>query len=196
MTEHGFAVSPRSTASIAEAAEEFLQRSAAEHLSSGCALDLGELVDHRLEREGIAVYPVSLDELPEAEAETRAGEGRWLEIWIRDEFYAALFERDSNTLRARSTLAHEIGHAVLHAAEVRRGRLRPHTLAMRRAPRHELKPYEDSEWQAHTFAGALLLPRPVLRKCDLSDPRALSVQFDVSEAFVRSHLRRVQRILS
>lgn len=141
------------------------------------------------------VYPVSADELPDSEAETRAGEGRWLEIWMQVDFYDALFEPNSNTNRARSTLAHEIGHAVLHAVDVRTGRHRPHALALRRVRRSELEPFRDSEWQAHTFAGALLMPRPALRKLKLDNTRALAHEFQVSESFARSHLKRIKRVL-
>lgn len=193
MTEHGYAVQPRSTESIAQVAERFLRRRAPEYLSSGRALDLSHLVDYGLQKEGIMVYPVSADELPESEAETRAA--RCLEIWMRAEFYEALFEANSNTNRARSTLAHEIGHAVLHDVDVRTGHHRPHALALRRGLRSELEPFKDSEWQAHTFAGALLMPRPALRKVKCDDTLALAAQFQVSEAFVRSHLKRIKRVL-
>jgi hypothetical protein len=193
--EHGYAVQPRSTDTIARAAEQFLRRLAPEHLTSGRALDLVHLVDFGLQKERIMVYPVSAEELPDAEAETRAGEGRWLEIWMRDEFYEALFEVNANTNRARSTLGHEIGHAVLHEADVRTGRHRPQVLALRRALRSQLKPFQDCEWQAHTFAGALLMPRPALRAANLADAVALADQFQVSEAFARSHLRRIRRVL-
>ncbi|MQA92112.1 MAG: ImmA/IrrE family metallo-endopeptidase [Gemmatimonas sp.] len=102
---------------------------------------------------------------------------------------------NSKTLRARSTLAHELGHAVLHATEVRTGRHRPHDLVLRRARRRDLKPYQDSEWQAYVFAGAILLPRPALRNCVLSDTYAIGDQFEVSEALARSHVKRVRSTL-
>jgi hypothetical protein len=195
VTEHGYEVRPRSTADIVLAAEQFLRRHAPEHLSSGHPVDLAGLVDHELERDRIVVYPVSPDELPGAEAETRAGEGGWIEIWLRTESFEALFELNSNTNRARSTISHEIGHAVLHAEDVRTGRHRPQVLALRRAPRSQIPPYRDCEWQAHTFAGALLMPRPALRNADLRDSFALADRFQVSEAFARSHLKRIQRVL-
>lgn len=195
MTEHGYRVRGRSSRAIAAAAERFLQQIAPAHLNSGEPLDLAQLVDHGLSAAGIFVYPVSAEELPDAEAETRASADGRIEILMRQEFYDALFEQNSNTNRARSTLAHEIGHAVLHKSELRSGRHRPREFALRRAPRTDLQAYEDSEWQAHMFAGALLMPRPALRRCALLDPFALAGQFDVSEAFARSHLGRVSRIL-
>jgi Zn-dependent peptidase ImmA (M78 family) len=68
-------------------------------------------------------------------------------------------------------------------------------LTLRRAPRNEIPQYRDSEWQAHAFAGALLLPRPALRVVDLNDTYAIGAQFDVSEAFARSHVKRIRRCL-
>jgi Zn-dependent peptidase ImmA (M78 family) len=195
MMEHGYAVRPRSTRVIADAAEDFLRRVAPEHLVSNRPLDLAGLVDHQLQNEGIVVYPVSPTDLPDSEAETRAGTEHWLEIWIREEFFEAIFQRSSNTNRARSTLAHELGHAVLHADDIRTGRYRPHVMVLRRSLRTELEPYRDSEWQAHTFAGALLIPRPTLRKIGLPDVFELAERFEVSEAFVGSHLRRIKRAL-
>lgn len=195
MTEYCYAVRPRSTRDVTRAAEGFLAEYAPSHLIEPGCLDVASLVDHGLERAGISVYPVAPDELPDSEAETRAGVGNWLEILMRDEFYAALFEWDSRSVRARSTLAHEIGHCVLHAAEVRAGRHRPEVLALRRAPRDKLKPYRDSEWQAHAFAGALLIPRATARQVDLGDVLTVAETYGVSEPFVESYRKRMKGVL-
>jgi IrrE N-terminal-like domain len=196
VTEYSYAVSPRSTQAITNVAEAFLARLAPEHLETEGTLDLGELVDHSVERERIVVYPVEHSDLPEAEAETRAGAiADWIEIWMRREFYDALFTENSNTVRARSTLAHELGHAVLHQAEVLAGRHNPQILTMRRAPREQLKPYRDSEWQAYAFAGSLLAPVRVLRSMPTADPFRLAQVFGVSEPFMRSHMKRVTKLL-
>ena len=195
MPEHGYAVKPRGTLQIVEAAEDFLNRVAPEHVASGEALDSEALVDVGLQSEGILVYPASVEELPTVEAETRAGENGFVEILMRDEFFDAIFEPNSQTNRARSTLAHEIGHAILHTKEVRMGRERPEEMVLRRALRSNLKPFEDSEWQAHAFAGAFLMPRPALQVCSNRDCADLAGRFGVSEGFARSHMRRIQRFL-
>lgn len=195
MMEHGYQVRPLSMRRIAAAAEELLQRCAPDHLTGHAALDVADLVDYRLEREGIVVYPVQPEELPDSEAETRPTDTRWIAILMREGFYSALFEPSSSTNRARSTLAHEIGHALLHRDYLRRGHHQPKTLALRRAPRSRLRPFEDSEWQAHAFSGAFLMPRPALRRVPLADTGALAARFGVSESFVRSHLKRIQRAL-
>ena len=195
MSEHGYRVRARSSRRIADVAEAFLRQVAPGHLHTGTALDLGGLVDHGFDQMGIHVYPVADKELPHSEAETRAGAGEDVEILMRQEFFDALFVRTSNTNRARSTLAHEVGHAVLHAEEIRAGHHRPEEFALRRALRSDIKAYEDAEWQAHMFAGVFLIPRPPLRTADLSGVGLLAQRFEVSEAFVVSHLSRIRRIL-
>ena len=78
---------------------------------------------------------------------------------------------------------------------MRAGRYRPEVLALQRAARNELKSYEDSEWQAHAFAAALLIPRATVREVDLEDIMTVSETYGVSEPFVESYCRRMKRIL-
>ena len=52
------------------------------------------------------------------------------------------------------TLAHELGHLLLHTA-------RPTSLARG----EKVKPYVDPEWQANTFASAFLMPEAGVRTC-------------------------------
>ena len=55
--------------------------------------------------------------------------------------------------RDRFTLAHELGHLILHTGvPLSRSSL-------------DHKPYEDSEWQANTFASELLMPVEASRRC-------------------------------
>ena len=58
--------------------------------------------------------------------------------------------------RSRFTGAHEFGHVVLHAnqltEQLREGRAVPQLY------RGEIQSYEDPEWQANYFAGAILMP--------------------------------------
>lgn len=73
------------------------------------------------------------------------------EIVIREDIYerARLGEG-----RDRFTIAHEIGHYILHSNEV---------VALTRVyPDEKIKPYEDVEWQADAFAGELLCPSSAL----------------------------------
>lgn len=58
----------------------------------------------------------------------------------------------------RFTLAHEVGHAVLHTEDLVKMTSLPHLdqALARQSQSHKI--YEDTEWQADAFAGALLMP--------------------------------------
>jgi len=87
------------------------------------------------------------------------------------------------TPRAVFTVAHEIGHAVLHPAELFDRALAPDPRAMQRViPTHQL--YKDTEWQANGFAAALLMPARGLLILEANgadlDGFVISEQFAVS----------------
>ena len=97
----------------------------------------------------------------------------------------------------RSTMAHEIGHAILHVLEHRR--LRQKMISeqaksdgiLHRLPDNKIPTYRNPEWQAHRFAGGLLMPEAAVKKAlaIYRDPAALSTVFKVTPAFVRSRLK-------
>ncbi len=84
--------------------------------------------------------------------------------------------------RATYFVAHELGHCVLHTEQLIR---LAHTPATRLEGLHRgkatHKPYQDTEWQANAFAGALLMPATGL----LALERAIGslTATDVSEFF-------------
>jgi len=59
--------------------------------------------------------------------------------------------------RSRMTLAHELGHLVMHpgASKLRSEWSRPD---------NDLKPYESAEWQANKFASLFLMPSHIARE--------------------------------
>jgi len=96
-------------------------------------------------------YYLCVDKLPPyVEAETRVYSK---ELVLSEETYQALLEDDP---RARFTIAHEVGHIVLHAEFL-------HKLngndSVRMVSLKRLKPFENPEVQANVFAAALLMPR-------------------------------------
>lgn len=108
-------------------------------------------------------YPLNyaVDEL-EVEAQAQFDpHNREFVVKLREDTYNALeIEED----RARFSLAHEIGHVVLHARQLMRLSRIPHemTAALYRGePGHPI--YRDTEWQAHAFGAALLMPAAGLR---------------------------------
>jgi Zn-dependent peptidase ImmA (M78 family) len=61
--------------------------------------------------------------------------------------------------RAGYFVAHELGHCVLHSDQlVRLAKMPTNQQAAFHRGRVEHKPFEDTEWQANAFAGALLMP--------------------------------------
>lgn len=76
---------------------------------------------------------------------------------IREDVYVGACQGQG---RDRFTLAHELGHLLLHGGGRYLERADPN---VRRVPTHAK--YEDSEWQADTFAAELLMPIHVVKKC-------------------------------
>lgn len=99
------------------------------------------------------------------------------EIILSEETYLDL-EQDRG--RAKFTLAHEIGHAVLH------GKYLQQALAGRTsAPqykRSQIPAYADPECQANRFASSFLMPESLFRQCmrDGMSPSRLAKYFGVS----------------
>ena len=97
----------------------------------------------------------------------------------------------------RSTVAHEIGHAILHIPEFRRRRQKmiseqaKNDGILHRLPDTKIPIYMNPEWQAHRFAGGLLMPEAAVKKAlaIYRDPAALSTVFKVTPAFVRARLK-------
>lgn len=67
-------------------------------------------------------------------------------IIIRESVYEAAANCNH---RHRFTIAHELGHAILHKNS---------ELSLARMNSNDIKAYENPEWQANEFAGNLLLP--------------------------------------
>jgi Zn-dependent peptidase ImmA (M78 family) len=86
-------------------------------------------------------------------------------LYIREDVYAAVTNHDR---RARFTVAHEIGHAVMHVGTLNRV-----------LPRQQvIPPFCQPEWQANRFAAALLMPRHLAAM--FGSVTEISVKFGVS----------------
>ncbi|MCU7932791.1 MAG: ImmA/IrrE family metallo-endopeptidase [Candidatus Thiodiazotropha sp. (ex Codakia rugifera)] len=73
-------------------------------------------------------------------------------IQVREDVYEAAYNGQG---RDRLTLAHELGHYVLHAG-----------IGLARTPADEnVKPYRQSEWQANAFGGELLVSADYVGQC-------------------------------
>lgn len=104
-------------------------------------------------------------------------------IYLRDRDYRGIAKGTNR--RALFTLWHEIGHMLLgHDKKFARdctGRLLEHKL------------YEDSEWQANTFAAEFLMPLSVIRAGHLIRPDQLMEAFGVSRSAAEVRLNMLRR---
>lgn len=89
-------------------------------------------------------------------------------ICIREDVYERAC---SGEARDRFTIAHEIGHIILHRDEMG---------AMARKADTSTKVYCNSEWQANEFAGFLLIPNTFLLENREVNAQNLSDRFGVS----------------
>ncbi|WP_162235309.1 ImmA/IrrE family metallo-endopeptidase [Sphingomonas sp. Leaf10] len=112
--------------------------------------------------EGFWYDIVPNSELGDAEATTSMNERC---IRISERCYRALSD---GHLRYQFTLAHELGHLLLHTG--RRVEL----------ARGAVKPYRDPEWQADCFAAAFLAPADSVRRCLSADE--ISARFKITKA--------------
>ena len=89
----------------------------------------------------------------EARYELHCGE---LVVVLTEETYVDL---ENDVPRARFSLFHEIGHAVMHPNElVKLSRIPRNLAALHRGGFTHLRPFENVEWQANAFAAALSMP--------------------------------------
>lgn len=144
----------------------------------------------------IIVYPALAAHLGESEGCTHFHDGL-LEILILAPYWDSFIHGGSDRNRAITTLAHELGHAVLHRRELRAlaGCDRSAVEASRALHRRrELKAFYDPEWQAWAFAGAVLMPRPALRRMSGATISEIASEFRVSTSMVRTHVKRIPRL--
>lgn len=103
---------------------------------------------------------------------------------------------DRATLRRfRATVEHEGGHCLLHVPLLQFFKsLSLKGEGLYRAKRSEIEPFRDPEWQAWAFAGAIMMPKPLVadyheRGFALNE---MADQFDVNPAFVRVRLQTLK----
>jgi predicted transcriptional regulator len=109
----------------------------------------------------------------------------------------ALAENPSQRNRFRATVAHEVGHAILHVQQFRkRKELLRFThdcedVSLRMYREDEIPAYVNPEWQAWRFAKAILMPEKTFRMAHATgmDLRKLAATFGVSVDFARQRLR-------
>lgn len=138
----GVQVPARSKEEINGLANAFRLRFARNDLSQ--KLDIVELIEVTLPRITNLKFEFEIidkETMGKAEA---AMAPDMMRMFIREDVYERLHENDA---RARFTIAHEIGHFVLHDG-----------VALTRSNNNQHEVFRDSEWQADCFAAELLAP--------------------------------------
>jgi Zn-dependent peptidase ImmA (M78 family) len=100
--------------------------------------------------------------------------------------------------RAGYFVAHELGHCLLHSDQlVRLAQMPTHQQAAFHRGRTDHKPYEDTEWQANSFASALLMPArgiyAIEQGFERLTPSLVAVRFGVSTEAAGYRLELYQR---
>ena len=116
-------------------------------------VDIVKVFEYILTQIGVEFEIVPKHEMGTKHGETIPSENR---IRIREDVY----ERACNGYgRDRLTMAHELGHLLLHRVE---------TITFARED-GDIPPYKDPEWQANAFAGELLEPYKYIKDMSIID---------------------------
>lgn len=100
-------------------------------------------------------------------------------IYIREDVYLGA---KAGKGRDRMTIAHEVGHAVLHT---------PQRVVYARSFNETIPAYKDPEWQAKAFAGELLIP---IEKLEIGmTPDVIAKVFGVSHDAAIAQLKVYQK---
>jgi hypothetical protein len=145
----GHKVKPKSTASIHKIANEFRDVANIMLETVDTKLDIIQLYDV-LQAGELLEYAVEPDENFKDEWALSYPDKK--EIRIPESVFDGASEGNGFH---RFTMAHELGHLLMHRNQ------RPTAFARGEQPKH--KPYEDSEWQADTFASEFLIDSRTLR---------------------------------
>ena len=124
-------------------------------------IDIVRLLEYKIHLLGI-----EFEIVPESELGMRHGEsilGQNI-IRIREDVYNRACEGHG---RDRLTMAHELGHIILHQKE---------DIVLTRSE-GTIPPYMDPEWQANAFAGELLAPFQYIKHMEIFD---ISTKYGVS----------------
>lgn len=160
-------------------------------------IDVRPWIEERLPLRGIHVYPQHDASMPDMEGFTDPDECTedHSVIVIRESYWNGIFDDGMMKNRAKTTVLHELGHAILHVPHLirRRAATPPGALVLRRGTWKEIPPFRNAEWQAWALAGAIAMPRRTLLQLGgrLTVARVAST-YGVSEGFARAHLKRLK----
>ncbi|MDU7823411.1 MAG: ImmA/IrrE family metallo-endopeptidase [Veillonella sp.] len=116
-------------------------------------IDIVKVFEYILTQIGVEFEIVPKHEMGAKHGETIPSENR---IRIREDVYERACYGHG---RDRLTMAHELGHLLLHRVE---------TITFARED-GDIPPYKDPEWQANAFAGELLAPYEYIKDMSIID---------------------------
>ena len=160
-----------------------------EALLTAQPIKVREWIDDLLPRFGIHVMPASYEELGERVAVTYAAADAESEILVSPWIYENLADEERPHF-ARSTVIHELAHAILHVPLLRNRSDGSGELTTR-LDRRRLAEVSDPEWQAWALAGAILMPRRTIAMLPDRSPRWVADVFFVSQKFAEVRLERL-----
>jgi hypothetical protein len=160
-----------------------------EALSTPQPIKVREWIDQLLPRFGIHVMPASYEELGERVAVTYAAGESESEILVSPWIYDNLADEERPHF-ARSTVIHELAHAILHVPLLRGRSAVSHEIS-ERLDRRRLAEANDPEWQAWVLAGAILMPSRTIAMLPDRSPRSVADAFFVSQKFAEVRLERL-----
>lgn len=192
MSRKLFKAKPRSGADIEKAAQKIVNFFQPKALKEPTAFDIERFFDCELE----TLTGVKIDYRSLPSGIHGYTDSECMESVISME----LIEDPRNLFFVRSTISHEVGHAVIHVPEVR---LRKAILTSIHNKNHSnLTMYRESdiplycnpEWQAWRFAGALLMPENTIRMAlrEKATRSELSNIFKVNLPFIDTRLRALK----
>ncbi|MGE4545821.1 MAG: ImmA/IrrE family metallo-endopeptidase [Pedobacter sp.] len=176
-------------------AEAVIQKFQPEVLTGKCPFDIEQFAEFDLEDGYGFTYHVS-DELPHGIFGVTDCTER--KVWIHEDLTAP-----ENIRLLRSTAAHETGHCIIHAPQIDRAgalqvfRQKKESGSPKLYRKDDVPIYRNPEWQAHRFAGALLMPASIVNQLVRNGAGLYDLveKFDVHPAFVRSRLRALKILI-
>ncbi|HBH28182.1 MAG: ImmA/IrrE family metallo-endopeptidase [Desulfofustis sp. PB-SRB1] len=186
MTNRIFKASPRSGNEIDQIAYEIIKRVQPHVLSSPQPFDVELLFELHLS--DLTGVETTYDNLPQGIYGVTALREMTSVVSI------TMVDDSSQLGFSRSTIGHECGHSIIHVPEFRRKRMATWSSyqgfddGMIMYRQNEVAVYENPEWQAHRFSGALLMPLVTVKlavtggakEADLADIFKVTIPFVVS----------------
>lgn len=175
MNDQGFSVTPRSWKSIRTIANNFRKSVG---LDQEASIPVMELVEDVLYTR-LGLFRLEITDHSEMNGAEGFTDPSGSFMMIREDVYVKALSGDG---RARFTVAHELGHMILHTGQ---------PLLARAPSNHNLKPYELSEPQANKFAAELLMPPAYFKSTDTVS--IVADRHGVSMDAARFHLKGLRK---